>query len=151
MDELQVSSGVAPRAQSASSGFDALSSDEFMEIVLTELGQQDPFEPQDTSALIQQLSDIRSIESDTNLADQLGTLVAQNELTAAAGLIGTVISGLDENGQRVIDYVSSVSRTPEGAVLNLRDGGRVPMSTVDEIVTEEELFGEPNDDEGGEA
>lgn len=128
---------------SGSNGFDALSSDQFMQIVLTELSQQDPFKPQDTAALIQQLSDLRSIESNESLGRQLTALVAQNELASASGLIGKIVSGLDENNTRVIDYVVSVSRTKEGAILNLQDGARVKMSQVDEIVTEEVLFGDP--------
>jgi len=139
--------GGATASRSTGAGFDALSSDQFMKIVLTELSQQDPFKPQDTSALIQQLSDLRNIESQEALGRQMQALVAQNELAQAAGLIGHIISGIDETNTRVIDYVVSVSRTENGAVLNLRDGWRVAMSKVDEIVTEDALFGPPSGDD----
>ncbi|TVQ61145.1 MAG: hypothetical protein EA378_09875 [Phycisphaerales bacterium] len=142
MSVVEALNGVAPKT-SGTNGFDALSSEQFMKIVLTELSQQDPFEPQDTSALIQQLSDLRSIESNEALGRQLGALVAQNELASAAGLIGKIVSGLDTNNTRVIDYVVSVTRTADGAILNLQDGARVKMSQVDEIVTEDVLFGDP--------
>jgi len=119
-----------------------ISSDEFLNILFTELQQQDPFKPNDSSALLEQLSSIRSIESDQSITDKLGTLVGQNEFASAAGLIGTIVSGLDEQNARTLGYVSSVSKTDEGPVLNLRTGERVPLAQVDEIITEQELLGD---------
>ena len=118
-----------------------ISSSEFLNILFTELQAQDPFQPNDSSALLQQLSSIRSIESDLSVTDKLGALVGQNEFASAAGLIGHIVSGLDEQSARAVGYVSSVSKTDAGPVLNLRGGERVALSQVDEIITEEELLG----------
>lgn len=128
--------------------YSELTSEQFLEIILTEMSNQDPLEPNDTSQLLDQLSSIRSIESDLQLADQLETLVAQDQLAAASDTIGKIVTGLDENGRRVAEIVSSVSRTQEGIVLNLRDGSRVDMTQVDEIITQEELLlgGDTDDD-----
>jgi len=128
--------------------FSAMSSQEFLQILFTELSSQDPFEPSDSSALLQQLQSIRSIESDTQMTDKLGTLVGQNELASASNLIGKIISGVSEDNLRVVGYVSSVSKTLDGTVLNLREGDRVRMSMLDEIITADEFFGE--DAEGDE-
>lgn len=118
----------------AGDAFSSLSSEEFTKIILTELQNQDPLEPNDTGALLEQLSSIRSIQSDMELGDRLESVVSQNEFAAAAGLIGRRISGLTETGQRVEDDVASVSRTSEGAVLNLVGGKRVPMSGLDRVL-----------------
>ncbi|MEM9063925.1 MAG: flagellar hook capping FlgD N-terminal domain-containing protein [Planctomycetota bacterium] len=129
-----------------------LTGDEFLQIVLEELSNQDPLDPNDTSALLDQLASIRAIESDTALSENLGELVDQNEFASAASLIGLVVSGLTEDNQRVADYVSSVSKTNDGAVLNTRLGYRIPFEQVDEVITEDELFGdetESTDETGG--
>lgn len=115
-------------------GFSALSSDEFMKIIFAELSSQDPLQPNDTTTLLNQLSDIRSIQSDVDLQERLTALVGQSELSAASGLIGKYISGVSESQSRVIGEVVSVSKTSAGAVLMLDSGARVPMSGVDQIV-----------------
>jgi flagellar basal-body rod modification protein FlgD len=115
-------------------GFSQLSSEEFTKIIFTELGNQDPLEPNDTSALLEQLSMLRSIQSDIDMMDRLSSIVDQNELAGASNLIGKLVSGIDESNERVLDFVLSVSRTSDGAVLNLEQGGRVAMEDVDEII-----------------
>ena len=115
------------------SSFSGMSSDDFMKIVLSELSKQDPLKPNDTSALIQQISQIRSIQSDIDLSSTLKSLVKDDQFSTAAGLIGTNISGLTETNVRVTGIVTAVSRTDNGAVLTLLSGDRVPMSKVDEI------------------
>lgn len=123
-------------SQTGTSGvnsFSGMSSDDFMKIVLSELSKQDPLKPNDTSALIQQISQIRSIQSDIDLSSTLKSLVKDDQFSTAAGLIGTNISGLTETNLRVTGIVTAVSRTDSGAVLTLFTGERVPMSKVDEI------------------
>lgn len=118
----------------ASGGISGLSSDEFLKLIFTELGNQDPLQPNDTGALLEQIANIRSIQSDVDLVDRLGELVGQNELAAGAGLIGRVVSGRSEANERVTGAVHSVSRTQSGVVLNLDGGSRVPMSAVDRVL-----------------
>lgn len=116
-----------------SSAFSKLSSEDFTRIILQELSKQDPLQPSDTNALIQQLSGIRNIQSSMDLGDKLKSLVSQNEFASATGLIGTTISGISLESSRVHGVVASVSRTSEGAVLTLADSTRVRMSDVDQI------------------
>lgn len=135
--------------QTSASGvnsFSGMSSDDFMKIVLSELSKQDPLKPNDTSALIQQISQIRSIQSDIDLSSTLKSLVKDDQFSTAAGLIGTNISGLTESNVRVTGIVAAVSRTDTGAVLTLLSGDRVPMSKVDEIKV---YTGENNSDTQG--
>lgn len=114
--------------------FGALSNNEFFEIMMSELTQQDPLEPNDTKALMEQIALIRSIESNQTMTDSLRELVDQSSFASAAGLIGALVSGVSEDGRRVQDLVLSVSRTAQGSVLNLWDGSRVNVENVDEIV-----------------
>ncbi|MCB9846177.1 MAG: hypothetical protein H6811_09355 [Phycisphaeraceae bacterium] len=115
-------------------GFASLSSDEFLRIIFQELGRQDPLKPNDTGALLQQLADIRSIESDVQLGAQLEALGRNSEFATSAGLIGHAISGVTEDAERAAGIVVSVVRRDEGAVLTIDTGQRIPMAQVDEIV-----------------
>ena len=119
-----------------------------MSMILSELSNQDPLEPNDTEALLNQISTIRNIESDEAMLDSLSGMVDSNEFASAANLIGTLISGISETNTRVADVVLSVSRTEEGPVLNLFDGSRVPFENVDEVVAPLSLDDEDGDGDG---
>ena len=115
------------------SGFAALGSDEFIKIMLSELTQQSPFDPQDSSALLEQLSSLRNIESQISLQEQLEDLVLQNQISAAGGLIGKVVTGLDSQNNQVQGLVTSVRVQDGKAILELDSGKTLSMSRVTEI------------------
>lgn len=121
-----------------SSGMSGLTSDEFFKLIFTELSNQDPLEPNDTNALLEQIANIRAIQSDDDLGTRLADLVGQNELSAGAGLIGRLVSGLSEANERVSGTVQSVSKTDEGVVLNLAGGVRVPMDSIDQVLQDQD-------------
>ena len=81
------SSSTASRA----SGFNSLSSADFIKIMTTELSRQDPLSPTDSKAILDQISSIRSIESNISLKDSIQSMVQQNEFASAGALIGKVI------------------------------------------------------------
>ena len=133
-------SSVSGTASSGGSGgLGALDTDDFTRIILFEMSKQDPLAPNDTNTLIQQMANIRSIQSNTDLSDQLKKLVAENSLSSASNLIGKYVSGVAEGGERVVGLVASVSRTKDGAILNLANGKRVNMSKLDEVVDPDRL------------
>jgi len=57
--------------------FATLTSGEFLKIIFTELQNQDPLAPNDTSAMLDQLATLRSIESDTQMVNSLQRMVDQ--------------------------------------------------------------------------
>lgn len=134
MSAIDALSSSTPAASQANDGYSALGSGDFLKIILSELSRQDPLKPNDTSTLLNQLSTVRSIQSDVDLSDKLKGLVSQNEWASGAGLIGKGVSGLSQDGTRVAGMVVGISRTDAGAVLTLHDGSRVPMKNVDEVV-----------------
>ena len=120
-------------AVGSAGAFGNLSSEEFIKIMLQELTNQDPFNPQDSGALLEQLSSLRNIESQLNLQTQLESLVLQNQVANAGGMIGKVVSGLDENNRNVSGLVTSVRVVNGRAILELDTGFAVPMTRVTEI------------------
>ena len=54
-------------AAAGTSRFTELTSEEFIKIIFTELQNQDPFKPNDSGALLEQLNSIRSSESDIEI------------------------------------------------------------------------------------
>ncbi len=132
---------------SSADAFSALSSGQFLQIIFTELQNQDPLAPNDTQSMLNQLSTLRSIESDTQMVGSLGRLVNQSEFAAASSLIGSLVSGISLDNRRVSDLVISVSMTQDGPVLNMFDGSRMFFRNVDEIVGP--IDGYPDDPDDG--
>jgi flagellar basal-body rod modification protein FlgD len=124
-------------------GFSSIQSEDFIKIIFAELTNQDPFEPSDSSAILEQLSSIRSIESDLDLTKRLEALVFENQLASASNLIGKGVSGLSTTNGTVTGKVTSVYRSGDQVVLELDSGWYMPIDGVLEIT---ELGDEPPTD-----
>ncbi len=125
------------REAQASSGpnrFEELNSEEFLRIIFTELQNQDPMQPSDTKALLEQLNSIRQIESDLQLTRSIETLVTENQLATAGGLIGSYVSGRTTDFDRAEGWVVSAGRRDDQVVLGLDDGREVPIDNLDEVL-----------------
>ncbi len=123
----------ADRAEPAS-GFGGMSSADFIRIMFTERANQDPFSPNDSSALLEQLNSIRSIESDINLMAKLDALVFENKLAGASSMIGRFVEGRNLTNDHVQGIVVAVSRSGDEVMLELDNGWRVPVERVETIV-----------------
>ena len=115
-------------------GFSEISSEEFMSMILSELTNQDPLEPNDTKALLEQLSIIRSIESDTKLNDTLKEMTDRTDFMGAAGLIGQYVTS-DDNPLSPAK-VTSVVQGDEGVSVTLDDGSFVPIGSITGVFAE---------------
>lgn len=129
-----ISANSAVRTAQPTDGYSTLGSDEFIKVMFAELSRQDPLQPNDTSKLLEQLGQIRSIESDLALQKNLEGLIRQNEITSAGGLIGKFAVGTTDANDRVQGYVDSISVTREGVRLNLSTGFQVQLSRLEQIV-----------------
>lgn len=133
MSTTAIGSSTAATSTASAGGLGALSNDEFLKVMLTELGNQDPLNPQDTSKLLEQMSSLRNIESQLQLQQKLESLVLQNSISAAGGLIGKQVAGLSDDGSSLAGLVTSVRVQDGQAMLELDTGKTLPMKNVTEI------------------
>jgi flagellar basal-body rod modification protein FlgD len=119
---------------SPSSRFNELKSEDFIKIIFTELSNQDPFAPNDSAALLEQLDSIRSIESDIELGRRLDSLVFENQLAAASAMIGKFVGGLTAENDRVAGYVVSVLRQGDSVQVELDNGWLIPVGNIEAII-----------------
>ena len=126
----ELSNAVRP----TSNRFSDMSSEDFIRIMFTELTNQDPFQPNDSAALLEQLNSIRSIESDIDLVDQLRSLVTENQLASASTMIGKFVGGLNTRNDRVSGFVTAVVRQGDAVHVQLDNGFFLPVSNIEEII-----------------
>ena len=122
----------------------ALSAEEFLNILISELQHQNPLEPMKNSELMSQMTQIKSLEATTQLVEKLGTLSDGMEMGSAAALMGKVVSGRAANGQTVVGKAIGLVR--ENGQINLIVDGypALPVKNVEQVIDDEVA------DEGGE-
>jgi len=115
---------------------------QFLNLMITELQNQDPLNPTDNAALMEQVGQLRSISANDTLIKTLTSFSTTQELTTASGLIGKKVKGLDSDAKEVNGAVSSVSVKVDEKDRNKRQvqvhvGAQiVDMKNIREIVEE---------------
>lgn len=117
-----------------------LQTEDFIQMMITQLQNQDPMKPASNQELMQQMAQISDMQSSTTLQTTLKELATQNQIGAAGNLIGKLVEGLDENNEQVEGLVSSV-RVEDGQVyLELDSGKRLKLSNVTTVAPGSAIF-----------
>jgi flagellar basal-body rod modification protein FlgD len=107
--------------------------DGFVSLLITELQNQDPLEPMKNQEILQQISQIREIESNTRLTETLESVFLGQSLGTASNLLERTIVGLSDDSTTVTGRVDKVSI--ENGVAKLHVGEHtIPLKNVAEIL-----------------
>ncbi len=117
----------------SSTAFGEISTEEFVNILVAELTNQDPFEPNDSAAILEQLSSLRNIESDLSMQQSIESLVQQNALSSASSFIGQVVEGVTDTNQSVLGRVTGIQIQDGVAILQLEDGTSVSADRITDV------------------
>jgi flagellar basal-body rod modification protein FlgD len=82
---------------------------QFLQLMVTELTNQDPLNPMDNTQLVQQIGELRSIAASDQLTSTLQAVQTQQSLTTASSLIGKQVTALTTDNENVSGKVTSVS------------------------------------------
>lgn len=110
-----------------------LNTSDFINMMVTQLENQDPLDPVKNQDLLAQMSQIGQLQSTTDLQTSLKGLVLQNSLGAAGNLIGKMVQGLDDKGARIQGLVTSVRVQDQNVFLELDSGKSLQLSNVTSI------------------
>ncbi|TPP09859.1 flagellar hook assembly protein FlgD [Rhizobium glycinendophyticum] len=115
------SSSSTAAAASASATLDY---DNFLQLLITQMKNQDPTDPMDASEQIAQLATFSQVEQTIKTNSNLETLITGNALTNASNYIGQTITSADESMTGVIESVRVYSDT---MVATTTDGDEIPI------------------------
>jgi flagellar basal-body rod modification protein FlgD len=121
-----------PQAQN-SDAFKDLNLDTFIQLLVSELQNQDPMNPMDNAQILNQVSQIRAIESNTRLTDTLDSVLRGQNVSTASSLLGKKISGLTDQGDKVQGIVDRVT-VADGATTLHVGGNQVSLKNIGEIL-----------------
>jgi flagellar basal-body rod modification protein FlgD len=82
---------------------------QFLQLMVKELQNQDPLNPMDNTQLVQQIGELRSIAASDQLTNTLQAVQTQQSLTTASSLIGKQVTALGPDNQNITGKVDSVS------------------------------------------
>ena len=117
MSTGSVSSASSSSSSSSSTYADPLqdvSMNDFLKLLVTELQNQDPTSPMDNTQILQQVSQIKAIESNQRLSDTLTSMQTQQNLVAASALLQKTVTGLDDKGSKISGTVDKVTVDSSG-------------------------------------
>ena len=123
----------ASSGSNASSSAYSLSPSDFISLMVTQLQNQDPLSPTDSSALLTQVSQIGQLQSSTDLQTTLNKVNLQSQVGSASALIGKTVSGISTANKSVTGVVDSVSVSGSDVNLNLDSGDTVSVSDLSSI------------------
>jgi flagellar basal-body rod modification protein FlgD len=106
--------------------------DDFMQLLITQLKNQDPMKPMEDKEFITQMAQFSSLESMEKLTEQMEELTGSQMLVQAATLIGKSVTAKLENGDVVtgtISQVKMISGQPT-AVVNGREIDTSLINTI---------------------
>jgi len=115
----------------------ALNTQDFMDLMITELTNQDPFEPMNNQELLNQMATIQQIQSSqqlessfNQLMENYDSLLLRQELSTASGMIGEFVSGTTTSGSYVMGKVVAVNMQDENILLELDTGQYLNIKDV---------------------
>jgi flagellar basal-body rod modification protein FlgD len=114
-----------------------LGQDDFYKIMISELSNQDPFEPLDNQQFLEQLTSLQNSQTMSQLNEGIGKLLLSQELASAGNLIGREIKAVDADAAEGTGELSgTVERVQvkDGEVSLVLDGGQpVALGEILEI------------------
>ena len=124
----------------SSTATNSLDKDAFLTLLVTQIQNQDPFEPVDNTQFVSQLAEFSSLETAEKTNDQLEALTALQQqtyqltsLSQGAALIGKEVSYYNPETETVESgTVNALTNLEDGVVLNIGEY-LVPLSNVVEI------------------
>lgn len=114
--------------------FQDLDMNAFLDLMITELQNQDPMNPADNTQLLTQLGQIREIASNDKLTSTLDAMLMGENMASAAGMIGKYVNGMTEFGDDVAGIVDRA--TFENGDVRVHVGDQeVLMKNIREVVS----------------
>lgn len=119
------------QADDGATGLGGLGTDLFLELLIAQLENQNPLEPMDGSALMQQTSQLANVEAIQAMSELQSHIVGLSQFGNATSMIGRVVQAEDPTFGVIEGVVSAVTASPTGPQLQI--GSR--RVSVDDVIS----------------
>ena len=99
-----------------------LNYDNFLQLLIAQMKNQDPTDPMDASEQMSQLASFSQVEQTIQTNSKLDTLLTSSSLTQASGYIGKYMESADGKTKGTVESVKVYS---DGLIATLDNGGKI--------------------------
>lgn len=111
--------------------FAGLGSEAFLELLIAQMKHQDPLEPMDGAAMLEQTSQFANVEALQRLADLQTQILGFSQFQSATAMIGQQVGIVDPTtGEDYTGTVLGVRATADGPMLQFADGREFSVQHV---------------------
>jgi flagellar basal-body rod modification protein FlgD len=114
-------------------GFAGLTSDDFLNLLIAQLQNQDPTNPMDSDQMLAQISEMRGLQASIELESALASLTLSQQLTSSTSFLGKTISG--NIGQDVVQGVVDGVQVRDGKSFLRVNGRDVELKNVTAVTS----------------
>jgi flagellar basal-body rod modification protein FlgD len=106
---------------------------EFLQMLMTQLKNQDPTDPVDDTAMLGEEAQFSTLEQMQNINSNLVSMMAMQNVSQAVNLVGKTVTGTDSTGASTTGIVSSLVFSSGSPELKLADGSIITLANVTAI------------------
>src|SRR6266516_78861 len=133
MASISAVSGSGGNGSTSAAPADSLGKQEFLQLLVMQLKNQDPLNPLDDREFIAQMAQLSTLDATTGLASQVKSLVETQQQIGAAQLVGRDVEYIDTDGKTVRGHVTGVRMDSSPPVLLVGDQ-KVPVGWVQTVL-----------------
>lgn len=118
-------------------GGQELGKEDFLELLVTQMQNQDPLEPMDNQDLVLQLSQLSTLEGTQNLNENFTEFLGTSYMGVASGMLGKEVRYYEATTDGMQEYTGTVDKVNimDDVVTLVVDGKEILMTQVASIAT----------------
>lgn len=116
-------------ATTATSGTTSVTQDQFLQLLVAQLRNQDPLNPTDSTTFVSQLATFSQLEQTQKQSATFDQILKLQQLTSGSSLVGKLVSYTPSNGTPTTGTVTAAA-VQNGSVLLSIGGATVPLDQV---------------------
>ena len=117
---------------SATGSAGALGENDFLQLMMDQLKNQDPLSPDDPTQYLSELAQFSSLQQQNSIATSAASQATQSTTSSALSLLGHTVSYQDSTGVIQTGTVSKVDFSSTGPTLTVGTTGGIGMSSITE-------------------
>lgn len=119
-------------ASQGAAGLGSLTSQDFLQLLVAQISNQDPLNPVSSSQFMSQTAELSTLEQIASLGQETSQVLAAQQLTSAVAMIGHTVTGTSASGGAISGKVTGVVDASTGPLLDI-GSSQVPLSDISTI------------------
>ncbi|MFO7820385.1 MAG: flagellar hook capping FlgD N-terminal domain-containing protein [Halanaerobacter sp.] len=116
---------------------DSMGKDEFLNLLTTQLKNQNPLEPMDNKEFVSQMAQFSSLEQMNNMNSNMNDFLKFQKISQAGSLVGKEVEVLNsDTGQNIVGEIERANVTEDETMVTI-NGKQYPLANIQQIMAGE--------------